>query len=318
MDRIDSGFAGFQHSNMASEKPVLLHRSNTTSIHQRRSKKSALEPSSSSVQVVNMETRRPVSEQRSRPLRQQSTTSSENSTNRSKSRGHGSKPSSRRTSCTIVDPSRPARHYRVKSFQTPPTADIDDVLALHFRSCSIFSNPSYQSHSGLPSPTLSHGDAFGFPSNTSTTRFSTDTLRVVQESDAHHTRPATEPAPLHDDATAAKKTNTTMHWTSPCTRQREYQRIDKANSGLRGFLRRITPRCVSGPQEKFYSKTDEDGGSVRRYRISNEEYEQDDGEEGEFDLQAVKEKQQQGARPRTSPVPRPGSRPGIRKRWTCF
>lgn len=75
---------------------------------------------------------------------------------------------------------------------------------------------------------------------------------------------------------------------------------------------------MSGPQEKFYSKTDEDGGSVRRYRISNEEYEQDDGEEGEFDLQAVKEKQQQGARPRTSPVPRPGSRPGIRKRWTCF
>ncbi|EMD97262.1 hypothetical protein COCC4DRAFT_197787 [Bipolaris maydis ATCC 48331] len=320
MDRIDSGFAGSQHSNMASEKPVLLHRSNTTSIHQRKSKKSALESTSSSVQVANMETRRPVSEQRSRPLRQQSTTSSENSTNRSKSRGHGSKPSSRRTSCTIVDPSRPARHYRVKSFQTPPTADIDDVLALHFRSCSIFSNPSYQSHSGLPSPTLSHGDAFGFPSNTSTTRFSTDTLRVVQESDAHHTRPTTEPTPLNDDATsaAAKKTNTTMHWTSPCTRQREYQRIDKANSGLRGFLRRITPRCVSGPQEKFYSKTDEDAGSVRRYRISNDEYEEDDGKEADFDLQAIKEKQHQGARPRTSPVPRPASRPGIRKRWTCF
>ncbi|XP_014554575.1 hypothetical protein COCVIDRAFT_104642 [Bipolaris victoriae FI3] len=325
MVRIDSGFAGSQHSNMASEKPVLLHRNNTTSIHQRRSKKSALEPSSSSVQVANMETRRPVSEQCSRPLRQQSTTSSENSTNRSKSRGHGSKPSSRRTSCTIVDPSRPARHYRVKSFQTPPTADIDDVLALHFRSCSIFSNPSYQTNSGLPSPTLSHGDAFGFPSNTSTTRFSTDTLRVVQESDAHnhHHRPITEPAPLHDDATttaaAAKKTNTTMHWTSPCTRQREYQRIDKANSGLRGFLRRITPRCVSGPQEKFYTKTDEDAGSVRRYRISNDdEYDEDEGEETEYDLQAMKEKQHQGVRPRTSPVPRPGSRPGIRKRWTCF
>ncbi|EUC51201.1 hypothetical protein COCMIDRAFT_21194 [Bipolaris oryzae ATCC 44560] len=317
---------------MASEKPVLLHRSNTTSIHQRTSKKSALEPSSSSVQVANMETRRPVSEQRSRPLRQQSTTSSENSTNRSKSRGHGSKPSSRRTSCTIVDPSRPARHYRVKSFQTPPTADIDDVLALHFRSCSIFSNPSYQTNSGLPSPTLPHGDVFGFPSNPSTTRFSTDTLRVVQESDAHnhhHQRPTTEPSPLHDDATtttttaaaAAKKTNTTMHWTSPCTRQREYQRIDKANSGLRGFLRRITPRCVSGPQEKFYTKADEDAGSVRRYRISNEEYEEDDdddgdGEEGEFDLQAIKEKQH--GRPRTSPVPRSGERLGVRKRWMCF
>ena len=288
MNRIDSGFVGSCLPKIPSEEP----RFNTTTTRQRKSKKSSTTASASYSQATNMESRQPVSEQRSRPFRQQSSTSSsENSTNRSKSRGH-SKPSSRRTSCTIVDPSRPARHYRMKSFQTPPTAtsqDIDDVLALHFRSCSIFTNPSYQSNpnSGLPSPTLFHNDAFGFPGTA--TRFSTDSLRVVEE-----TRQSEDTIADVD----LEKLNTTMHWTSPCTRRREYERIDKANSGVRGFFRRVTPRCVSGPQEKFYEKDESDAGSVRRYRLDDIE---------------VDEK-----RPRTSPAPKPHARPGIKKRWTCF
>lgn len=312
MDRIDSAYAGTFPSNMAAnqeQQHLRLHRSKSTSTRQPRSKTSAV-GSSSAIHIANMDQRRPVSEHRSRPLRQQSTTSSENSTNRSKSRGgHGSKPSSRRTSCTIVDPSRPARHYRIKSFQTPTpaaTQDIDDVLALHFRSCSMFTNPSYQSSSALPSPTLSQTDAPGCPS--ATTRFSTDSLRVVQETTTADVPRQSE----DDDMTVAEKTNTTMHWNSPCTRRREYERIDKANSGLRGFLRRITPRCVSGPQEKFYSGKDEsDAGSVRRYRIDDDVT---------VDDSYINEKQSNklDARPRTSPVPRPNSRPGIKKRWTCF
>jgi len=313
MNRIDSGFAGSHHSKMASEEPFAIHRSNTTSTRQRKSRMPAVE-SAFSTQIATMEHRRPVSEQRSRPLRQQSTTSSENSTNRSKSRGHGSKPSSRRTSCTIVDPSRPARHYRMKSFQTPPSAptqDIDDVLALHFRSCSIFTNPSYQSQSGLPSPTLSQGDAFGLPS--SATRFSTDSLRVVEETDAALPPRQSEDTIAHaDENTNNNNTTTTMHWTSPCTRKREYERIDKANSGLRGFFRKVTPRCVSGPQEKFYEKDKSDAGSVRRYRMDDV----DDDDDGNEQLDRMNEKN--NGRPRTSPVPRPGSRPGVKKRWTCF
>jgi hypothetical protein len=286
MNRIDSGFVGSYLPKIPSEEP----RINATTTRQRNSKKSSTESNSYS-QAINMESRRSVSEQRSRPFRQQSSTSSsENSTNRSRSRGH-SKPSSRRTSYTIVDPSTPARHYRMKSFQTPTATsqDIDDVLALHFRSCSIFTNPSYQSNSnsGLPSPTLSQNDAFGFPSES--TRFSTDSLRVVEE-----TRQSEDTIADVD----LEKLNTTMHWTSPCTRRREYERIDKANSGVRGFFRRVTPRCVSGPQEKFYEKDESDAGSVRRYRLDDIE---------------VDEK-----RPRTSPAPKPQSRPAIKKRWTCF
>ncbi|RMZ73717.1 hypothetical protein GMOD_00009473 [Pyrenophora seminiperda CCB06] len=286
-----------------------MNRTNITPTRQRKSKQIVTE-SASFPQSAKMEpSQRPASEQRSRPLRQKSTTSSsEDSTTRSKSRGHGSKPSSRRTSCTIVDPSRPARHYRMKSSQPPPTAtgqDIDDVLALHFRSCSMFTNPSYHSNSVLPSPTPSQGEAFGFP-NTST-RFSSDSLRVVQEIPL--TRRQSEDT-IDDQI---EKTNTTMHWNSPCTRRREYERIDKANSGLRGFFRRVTPRCVSGPQEKFYEKDQSDVGSVRRYRIDDFEAEQQ---------QQMSEKDGGGGaalrRPRTSPVPRPHSKPGIKKNWSCF
>jgi hypothetical protein len=289
MNRIDSGFVASYLPKIPSEEPL----SNTTTIRQRNSKKTTAEPTPS-FQATTMESRRPVSEQRSLPFRHQSSTSSSENSNRSKSRGH-SKPSSRRTSRTIVDPNRPVRHYRMKSHQTPPTVpsqDIDDVLALHFRSCSIFTNPSYQSNpnSGLPSPTMSQNDAFGFPS--AATRFSQDSLRVVEEVAMSRQSEETISDP--------EKLNMTMHWTSPCTRRREYERIDKANSGMRGFFRRVTPRCVSGPQEKFFEKDDResDAGSVRRYRL-------DDIDTNE-------------KRPRTSPAPKPQSRPGIKKRWTCF
>jgi hypothetical protein len=106
-----------------------------------------------------------------------------------------------------------------------------------------------------------------------------------------------------DTDAEVQKLNKTMHWTSPCTRRREYERIDKANSGFRGLFRKVTPRYVSGPQEKFYEKDESDVGSVRRYRLDDL-----DDDMNEKDV----------ARPRTSPAPKPQSRPGIKKRWTCF
>lgn len=262
MNRKDSGFVESHTSKAIHQTPTPVQRSNTASTHRRKSKKAPTDMGASS-KLVEMEAKRPVSESQSRPRpsHQQSTASSENST-KSRNRGHGSKPSSRRTSCTIVDPSRPARHYRMKSSHSVPTAnsqDIDDVLALHFRSCSLFTNPSYHSNSGLPSPTLSQGEKFIYPSAAS--RFSSDNMHVVQE--VILTEQSEEPIAI------AEKTNTTMHWTSPCSRKREYERIDKANSGIRGMFRKAVPRCVSGPQEKFYEKDQSDAGSVRRYRLDD-------------------------------------------------
>lgn len=62
--------------------------------------------------------------------------------------------------------------------------------------------------------------------------------------------------------------DTTMHWMSPSTRKTQYDKIDRANSGLRGLLRKMMPRCVAGggPQS-FYEEEKSDVGSVRRYRM---------------------------------------------------
>ncbi|KAF1848521.1 uncharacterized protein K460DRAFT_76171 [Cucurbitaria berberidis CBS 394.84] len=298
MNRIDSGFVDSYLSKANNEKPPPMHRSNTAPTHRRKPKKAPSELISS-LQSTTKDSQRPSSERRPRPSRQKSTTSSsDNSVTRSKGRGYGSKPSSGRTSCTIVDPSRPGRHYRMKSSQTFSAAnnqDIDDVLALHFRSCSIFTNPSYHSHSGLPSPTLSQGEAFAIPGATS--RFNSVDIDVAEETEI--------PKQSEDSIPPVEKTNTTMHWTSPSTRQRDYKRIDKANSGIRGLVRRAMPRCVSGPQEKFYDMDQSDAGSVRRYRLDDMDH-HDVNEKDDLRLHT------------TNTTEKSMTRPGSKKKWTCF
>lgn len=242
---------------------------------------------------INMSTHWTASEKRSRPSNHRSASSSEKSTTRSRSkgRGHDSKLSSRRTSCTIVDPSRPARHYRVKSTHTvsPSSRDVDDVLALHFRSCSLFSNPSYQANSALPSPTLANHDHLEF--SNATPRFSMDELAMAEEDvSLQAIESARVPIPA-----------TTTHWTSPSTRKRDYERIDRQNTGLRGLVRRAVPRCVSGPPEKFYEKDQSDAGSVRRYRLDVIE-----SHIHEKELTRMKTQSSQSQRPK------------LRSRWTCF
>ncbi|KAF9696374.1 hypothetical protein EKO04_005469 [Ascochyta lentis] len=289
MNRTDSGFVESFLSQPSKGQTSSLHRSNTAS-YRRRTAKAA--PSSiETSDLVNMSTHRSASEKRPRPSNHRSASSSENSAarSRSKGRGHDSKLSSRRTSCTIVDPSRPARHYRVKSSQTvsPASQDVDDVLALHFRSCSLFSNPSYQANSALPSPTLSHQDNFGFPS--AAPRFSMDEMAMVEERVSLH---ETESARVQVPAT-------TTHWISPGTRKRDYERIDRANNGFRGLVRRVVPRCVSGPPERFYEKDQSDAGSVRRYRLDVIE-------------SHITEKE-------ITRLPTHASqRPKLKSRWTCF
>jgi hypothetical protein len=289
MKRIDSGF----HETFLLEAPhhgPPILRSNTAPTSRRKSTKSAIDPVPSA-RPNKMDSQRPESEKRSRPSHQRSkTSSSETSTTRSKGRGYGSKPSSRRTSCTIVDPTR-SRHYRIQSSNTVPTAnsqDIDDVYALHHRSYSLFQNPSLHTKSGLPSPTLSLTDQSEFP--TVTSRFSMDQTHDVE----HHT------LARQSEDTVATVEQTTMHWTSPCTRRREYKRIDRANTGVRGFLNKVMPRCVSGPPERFYEKDQSDTGSVRRYRIDHE-----DNTSDEKDL----------ARSQTRIAEKPITK---KKKWICF
>jgi hypothetical protein len=264
MKRTDSGFHESFLSTLPSDRPTCVARSHTAPVRRRNPNKPTIDPPSA-VLSAGMNSHRPVSNHRSRPAYQRSKTSASNaSPTRSRGHGHGSKPSSSRTSCTIVDPSR-SRHYRMQSSNTVPTAtrqDIDDVYALHHRSYNMFQNPSLHTRSGLPSPSLSHAEQYGFPC--ANPRFSADEAGTFNQ----------EALPKQSEETlelSNRAATTTMHWTSPCTRKREYERIDRANNGFRGFLNKVMPRCVSGPQEKFYEKDQSDAGSVRRYRIEDEE-----------------------------------------------
>jgi hypothetical protein len=296
MKRIDSGFQESFLSKAHNERqPQPMVRSNTAPTHRRKSNKRSVD-NSPSIGPTRMDPQRPRSESMSRPTHQRSkTSSSETSTTRSKGRGHGSKPSSRRTSCTIVDPSR-SRHYRMQSSNTVPTAksqDIDDVYALHHRSYNLFQNPSLHTKSALPSPAISQAGHFDFPG--SSPRFSADERSPSTHYD--------QPKQSEETITAAERPSTTMHWTSPCTRQREYERIDRANSGFRGLMNKVMPRCVSGPQEKFYEKDQSDTGSVRRYRMDDEE---DVADEKEL------------ARSRTRDLKKSSAPKTKTKKWGCF
>jgi hypothetical protein len=102
--------------------------------------------------------------------------------------------------------------------------------------------------------------------------------------------------------------NTIMHWTSPCSRRKEYEHIDKANSGLKGLLARITPRCVSGPPPpKFYENDKSDTASVRRYRMDMSD-EEDVDEKSTTQLRLQSRRLE---RTTTEKTAKP-------KRWGCF
>ena len=63
---------------------------------------------------------------------------------------------------------------------------------------------------------------------------------------------------------------TIIDWTTPSTRRREYEKIDRSTRGLRGLWRKLCPRRLHHSQHIPFYKEDEeddDGASVRRYRL---------------------------------------------------
>lgn len=64
-----------------------------------------------------------------------------------------------------------------------------------------------------------------------------------------------------------------IDWTSPSTRRREYEKIDRANRGVRKLWRQVTPKwCRSGGYRTPFFEEGMDGrgnyeGSVRRFRM---------------------------------------------------
>ncbi|KAF2005921.1 hypothetical protein P154DRAFT_289041 [Amniculicola lignicola CBS 123094] len=316
MDRSDSGFdRSYCMKTSTTEEPT-VQRSNTAPARRRKPRKTATE----SMIGQEMETQRPASEKQpnyqrrsTEPRRQSTASSSDRSTTKSRTRGNGSKPSSRRTSYTLVDPTRPTRHHRIKSSQTVPTVHrgVDDVLALHFRSCSLFQHPThYSRHSGSSITP----EVVEIQTNSTTTTPRPSTIAHVDSDHINPITDATVPKASDETVPTTELPCTTTHWMSHSTRKREYKRIDQANSGLRGLVRRIIPRCVSGPPPpRFYEKDQSDAGSVRRYRmdIDNEDHD-------EFDEKSTMPLRRQNSNVQLAVIPAPNMKQKDKKAWYCF
>jgi hypothetical protein len=108
-----------------------------------------------------------------------------------------------------------------------------------------------------------------------------------------------------------------MEWTSPDTRRREYEKIDRASSGVRGLWRRVAPRCFQPRDSRtpfFEEGKTEREGSVRRFRmdIPDEEPESESQGKSQQRLDFL------GKTSTSKSNANSNSPDGARRRWTCL
>lgn len=193
--------------------------------------------------------------------------------------------------------------------------DVDDALALHFRSCTLFQNPKYQSnqpniHSEQPMTEAQVSPTQIYP----VLNFAPDAAAKKS-----HLLPDGSPQSQSEEGVEAA---TTIHWNSPSTRRRQYEKMDKAHSGVRGLVRKVFPNCClpGPPPPKFYDDKKSDTGSVRRFRMDLPDDDEDDE-----DLKADSEKMtalshnENTMRVTTkSKAVTPSTHSKPRRRWGCF
>ena len=107
---------------------------------------------------------------------------------------------------------------------------------------------------------------------------------------------------------------TTIDWTLPSTRRRQYDEIEKSSRGIRGLVRRITPGSLwwKGNRAGFYdADKGSDGGTMRRYRLDPDDDDsivgdgQDEKHRSLMDVMEVRGGKDCGGR-------------GTGRRWSCF
>jgi hypothetical protein len=80
---------------------------------------------------------------------------------------------------------------------------------------------------------------------------------------------------------------TVIDWTTPSTRRREYEKIDRSSRGVRGMWRRFAPSwCQSGERRTLFFEEGKGGkemyeGSVRRFRMDVPDNESHENEKPE-------------------------------------
>ncbi|KIW21317.1 hypothetical protein PV08_01897 [Exophiala spinifera] len=146
-----------------------------------------------------------------------------------------------------------------------------------YRRVSLSSASASASASSSPSPAFRHSysdSSLVYQSHVVSPRISTSVSDVDnkygrQESTSGGGNDARRP-PL----------NAVISWTSNATRREEYEKIDRAHSGFRGFLRKMLPKCMHSKNARraFYAGAggDGDSDSVRRFRMSLDDSDDDD------------------------------------------
>lgn len=175
-----------------------------------------------------------------------------------------------------------------------------------------FSMDSDISDEELPSSSASsHRRYRGMAAVAATSHMLYDTIGTVPEtSELDQQQPSSSsPALLAPVATAV-----TTEWTSPSTRRREYEKIDRSNRGIRRIWRRLTPSCFHSEHNSrtpFFEEGNKKNyeGSVRRFRMDIP----DDDEDGDrVHVQNEKSKNADGLLVTTAAVK------GEKGWWSCF
>ncbi|CAI7627176.1 unnamed protein product [Penicillium bialowiezense] len=202
---------------------------------------------------------------------------------RSASRSTTSRPNSRRSSLHSARRTVPnGAIVPVPSTRIPPQERRQSLIALHREACRLFeeteterptlqrassaiarreSRSSTEKGSSAPSsPIVSSRSSFRFEPESPT-----QAPHFLAQRDRSNTMPNISPSTssIHVPATV-------MEWTSDDTRRREYEKIDRASSGVRGFWRRVAPRCFQTRDARipfFEEGKPEREGSVRRFRM---------------------------------------------------
>ncbi|KAJ5898500.1 hypothetical protein N7504_008788 [Penicillium tannophilum] len=216
---------------------------------------------------------------------------------RSASRSTGrSRPPSRHSS--FHSPRRPVTNAGIVSVpaRTPQQEKRESLLALHRESCRLFQDPqssvwapeelrktsiasasrrerresSEIGTSGPPSPIASSSSSRRFEYDHRGSISSTTSPPFLQPRDRANTLPIISSHTHSPSESSIHVPVTVMEWTSDSTRRAEYEQIDRASRGVRGFWRRVAPRwCqIRDSRTPFFEegKTSREG-SVRRFRM---------------------------------------------------
>ncbi|RDW90481.1 uncharacterized protein DSM5745_02256 [Aspergillus mulundensis] len=158
----------------------------------------------------------------------------------------------------------------------------ENLLALHRESCRLFQD------NGLATATVTRQSSISSspplsprPARTYSNLSSPPVTPILESHPSPALRPSYSSSHSKDVAIERVEVNlsttetkpTVIEWTSPSTRRREYEKIDRASSGVRGLWRRVAPRwCQFGDKRVPFFEEGKDGkanyeGSVRRFRM---------------------------------------------------